>query len=972
MRQSSCNLRTRVMLLVLLAVIPAIGVMAYNTIVQRQEAARRTQDETLNLVRLVAQEQNNLVSSTRQLLQSLSLLPELRRHLKSESCQRILAGILKIQSHYSNLGVAAPDGQVYCSAVPLKQPVDVHDRDYFRRAVASHDFSMGTYQVGRITNARVVGFGYPVLDTSGKTQAVVFAALNLSWLNQMIEGIALPKGATVTVIDGHGTILARRPDPEKWVGNTMPESPITRAMTEHRGEVTMEARGLDGVERLYAFTVLHSSPENTYVGIGIPRQTVFANVNREFTRGLSLLAVVALLTLAAAWIGSNRFVLRRLRPLTEAARRLGQGDLTARTGLSHDSDEISHLAHTFDDMAAAMEKNAHDIAQTNRALKTQSAGNQCLVRATEEPSLLDAMCRVIVETGGYRLAWVGFALEDEHRTILPVAQAGYEEGYLATLNLTWADTERGRGPSGTVIRTGKPSIARNVQTDSAFAPWRGEAIKRGYASCIAMPLRVHQKTIGNLNIYAAEPDAFDPEEVALLSEMANDLAYGIETLRTRVEHKQAHETIRHMAYFDPLTGLPNHAQFEQHLQEAILQAQTQNRSLAVLLVDLDRFREINDVLGFTQGNALLKELGERLCSELREGGMVARMRGDEFTILLPGADTKAATQCAQQIIRLLGEPFLLGGLPVDVHASIGIALFPSHATDAEQLIRRMDVAMHEAKKIGNSYVLYAKKQDQDAPRRLALAGDLRRAIEDDELELHFQPKINIRSGKVCGVEALARWPHPQHGMLSPNEFIPLAEHTGLIHPLTEWVLEAAMRQSHDWHAAGIKIPVAVNLSARNLRDPRLLKKIKERGQRWAIGPGMLELEITESAIMEDPAGALNTLTQLHEQGMPIFIDDFGTGYSSLSYLQKLPVDALKIDKSFVVDMLVNKDSATIVRSTIKLAHDLGLKVVAEGVEKKAMLTRLKTLGCDAVQGFYYGKPMPEEQFRDWLKQFSGS
>ena len=421
----------------------------------------------------------------------------------------------------------------------MKQPVNIHDRDYFRRAMESRDFAMGTYQVGRITGIHAVNFAYPALDTSGKVQAVIYAALNLSWLNQMIEGIALPKGATVTVIDGHGTILARRPDPEKWVGSTIPGSPIAKAMTERQGEGTTEAIGLDGVERLYAFTPLHSASEDTYVGIGIPRQTVLAPVNREFIRGLSVLVLIAILTLAAAWIGSNRFVLRRLRPLTEAARRLGQGDLTARTGLSHGAEEISQLARTFDEMAEALEKNAHDIARTqqelertNRALKTQSAGNQCLVRATDEPSLLDAMCRVIVETGGYRLAWVGYIQEDEHRTILPVAQVGYEEGYLDTLNLTWADTERGRGPSGTAIRTGEPITARNIQTDPAFAPWRGEAVKRGYASSISMPLRVQQKTIGALNIYAGEPDAFNEEEVALLTEMANDLAYGIETQLT--------------------------------------------------------------------------------------------------------------------------------------------------------------------------------------------------------------------------------------------------------------------------------------------------------------------------------------------------------------------------------------------------------------------------------------------------------
>ncbi|MHB8410110.1 MAG: bifunctional diguanylate cyclase/phosphodiesterase [Acidiferrobacterales bacterium] len=971
MRLSFRSLRSRVMLIVLIAVIPAVGIMTYNSLAQRQDAVRRAQDETLNLVRLIAQEQSSLITSARQLLLSLSLFPELRHSLNSASCPRILARILKSEPHYSNLGVATPDGQVYCSAVPMKRPVNILDRDYFRRAVESRDFAMGAYQVGRITGIRTVNFSYPVLDASGKVEAVIYAALNLSWFNQMIEGLALPKGATVTVIDSHGTLLAHRPDPQKWVGRSMPGSPIARAMIEHRGDSTAEAPGLDGVERLYAFAPLYGASDDTYVGIGIPRQTVLAAGHREFIRGLSLLALAAILTLAAAWTGINRFVLRRLIPLIEAARRLGQGDLAARAGRSRGVDEISQLARTFDEMAEDVARTHRELKRINRALQTQSAGNQCLVRASDEPSLLDAMCRVIVETGGYRAAWVGYAQEDEHRTILPVAQAGYEEGYLAMLNLTWADTERGWGPAGTAIRTGEPSVAQDIRTDPVFAPWRDEALKRGYASCIGMPLRVHQKMIGALCLYAEEPDAFDRKEVALLSEMANDLAYGIETLRTRVAHEQAHETIRRMAYLDPLTGLPNHAQFKLRLQEAIAQAQTQPRSLAVLLVGLDRFREINDALGFTQGDVLLQELGERLRNELLEGGVVARMRGDEFAILLSDADSKAATQCAERIFRVLAAPFMLGALPVDVHASIGIALFPIHGTDAEQLVRRMDVAMNEAKKTGNRYALYAEEQDQDAARRLALASDLRRAIENDELELHFQPKIDIRSCEVCGVEALARWVHPEHGMLSPGEFIPLAEHTGLIRSLTEWALETAMRQCHDWHEAGLKIPVAVNLSARNLQDPRLLEKMRELSQKWAIGPGMLELEITESAIMEDPAGALDRLTQLHEQGMPIFVDDFGTGYSSLSYLQKLPVDALKIDKSFVVDMLVNKDSETIVRSTIKLAHDLGLKVVAEGVENQAMLRRLKTLDCDVAQGFYLGRPLPEGQFRDWLGQCFG-
>ena len=353
---------------------------------------------------------------------------------------------------------------------------------------------------------------------------------------------------------------------------------------------------------------------------------------------------------------------------------------------------------------------------------------------------------------------------------------------------------------------------------------------------------------------------------------------------------------------------------------------------------------------------------------LKENELVARMRGDEFGILLEVSDADHAAEAARQVLEALGTPFVLSDLSLDVSAAVGIALFPLHGSETTRLIRDADVAMRQAKKSGKGYAFYTAKQDEGGLRRLALAGELRRALEEDELVLHYQPKIDMRTDQVCGAEALVRWIHPQQGLIPPDEFIPLAEHTGLIKPLTDWVVEAALRQSSIWRQSGLVLPVAVNLSARNLQDAELLGKMEQLLTAWTAEAGWLELEITESAVMEDPEGALEILRRLNNLGFTLFIDDFGTGYSSLSYLKKLPMNAVKIDKSFVIDMLASTDSATIVRATVVLAHDLGLKVVAEGVENQTTWDRLAALGCDVAQGYHISKPLPAEQFKAWLDE----
>jgi diguanylate cyclase (GGDEF)-like protein len=427
------------------------------------------------------------------------------------------------------------------------------------------------------------------------------------------------------------------------------------------------------------------------------------------------------------------------------------------------------------------------------------------------------------------------------------------------------------------------------------------------------------------------------------------------------------ERLGHQALHDTLTNLPNRMLLNDRIEQALRVARREKSQGALLLMDLDRFKEVNDTFGHQHGDMLLQQVGARLTSRLRSADTVARLGGDEFAVLLLSTSREGAIKVAETILKELDRPFALEGYTVNVGASIGIILAPEQGEDAVTLLRRADVAMYTAKRSGTGFAVYSPEQDQYSPARIGLGGELRQAIEHDGLSLHYQPKINLKTGRLDSVEALVRWPHPVRGFLSPGEFIPLAESTGLILPLSRWVLITALRQSRAWQDEGLDIRIAVNLSARLLQEANLVETIADLLAYHSVKPESLELEITESAVMADPAHALGLLRRLHEMGIQLSIDDFGTGYSSLAYLHRLPVNEVKIDKSFVVGLSGGSDGATIARSIIDLGHNLGLIVVAEGVEDEATYQLLAGMACDLAQGFYLSRPVPPQDLAAWTK-----
>jgi diguanylate cyclase (GGDEF)-like protein len=422
---------------------------------------------------------------------------------------------------------------------------------------------------------------------------------------------------------------------------------------------------------------------------------------------------------------------------------------------------------------------------------------------------------------------------------------------------------------------------------------------------------------------------------------------------------------------DSLTGLPNRRHLVAATRDALDSARDTHTHLALFLLDLDRFKEINDTLGHAVGDELLQWVGARLTAVMGEGAVVARLGGDEFAVLVTDlAEPRMALDLAEKVGAALGEPFRHEGLSHEIDASLGIALHPQHGSDFETLLQRADVAMYVAKENGTRVQVYSAEIDRHSTARLGMLGELRAALENDELKLHYQPKADLRTGDVVGVEALLRWTHPQRGNIPPDEFLPLAEQTGLMRVITQFVLDEALRQLSEWWHQGLRVQAAVNVCARDLYDRRFAEMLQRSIERYDVPPRALMIEVTESVLMTDPARAASTLLSLASLGVGVSLDDFGTGYSSLVHLKRLPVSEVKIDRSFVMRMDVNEDDAAIVHSIIDLAGALGLRTVAEGVETRDAWDRLAIYGCDAAQGWYLSKAMPAELATVWLENFS--
>lgn len=605
------------------------------------------------------------------------------------------------------------------------------------------------------------------------------------------------------------------------------------------------------------------------------------------------------------------------------------------------------------------------IARLTRIYAVLSQINSAIVRIHERQALFDEACRIVVEHGQFGMAWIGL-LEQETMEIKPMAYDGFEPDIAHLAQITRsarADLAEGQGTVGQAIREKKSAFCNDIAAMSDVGASRKEALQRGYHSVISLPLLTDGTVVGVFVLFAKESGFFDESELRLLTELANDISFALEYI-------EKEEQANYLAYYDALTGLSNRTMFHERLAQFLRSAEHEQEKLAVLMLDLNRFKTINDTFGRQAGDILIRQLAQRLKGCVTEPSQLARIGADQFVMVLP--DIRHAGEIAWLIegkIRdILEEPFQLNGEELRVSAKIGIALFPDDGREADTLFPNAELAVKKAKDYGERYLFFDRGMSEKVAENLSMENKLRRALEKNEFVLHYQPKVDLKTRRIRGMEALIRWQSPESGLVPPLQFIPLLEETGLILDVGMWVMRQATADIRAWQELGIAVPrIAINVSALQLRQSDFVQNI-EQTLRNSGKEVMLDLELTESMIMSDIEDSLVKLQAAKQAGLGIVIDDFGTGYSSLSYIARLPIDTIKIDRSFVVKMMDNPDDMTIVSTIITMAHNMKLKVVAEGVESEEQAKLLKRMKCDEMQGFLFSKPIPFDEVTSLLKK----
>ena len=605
-------------------------------------------------------------------------------------------------------------------------------------------------------------------------------------------------------------------------------------------------------------------------------------------------------------------------------------------------------------------KGAEDrLKRLNRLYAMVTGISTSMVRVRDRADLFNRSCQTAVEHGEFEMAWIAVIDPKEHR-IVPMAWAGHDEPAMSAIKEHFTSSEgslEGTTLAARAIREKAAVVSNDVRNDESLIFGEMHA-RSGVRSLAVVPLIVSDKPIGVFALYTSKPEFFDAAGLLLLTELAGNVAFA-------VDHFERQERLDRLYYYDTLTGLANRRSFLERVTQYMLSASDDGHKMAVFLIDLERFKKLNDSLGRSAGDALLKQVGEWLAQNAENANLVARLDADHFAIVLPKViyEANVARLLEKMTAAFMKHEFCLNDAVYRMAAKIGVAVFPDDGADADTLFNNAEAALKKAKASRDRYLFYAQKMTETVALSLGIENRLRRALEREEFVLHYQPKVSILSGKLTGAEALLRWNDPVSGLTAPGRFISILEETGLIHDVGRWALRQAIEDYQRWRKAGLPaVRIAVNVSPLQLRNQNFVADIRQAVSVAADAAAGLQLEITESVIMQDVNHSIGSLLAIRELGVTIAIDDFGTGFSSLSYLAKLPVDTLKIDRSFVVEMVSAVGGLTLVSVIVNLAHALKLNTVAEGVETEEQLTQLRSMGCDEMQGYLFGKPVPAETF----------
>jgi len=601
------------------------------------------------------------------------------------------------------------------------------------------------------------------------------------------------------------------------------------------------------------------------------------------------------------------------------------------------------------------------IARLSRIQAVLGGINSTIVRVRDRRELFRESCRIAVQQGGFRMAWIGLVQPGSMRAT-PLVWEGFDDGYLEEVAAALGPLDEDPGSVGKAIRYKKLVVANDIETDP-HTVFKKEALARGYRSLIAMPLIVATEVVGVLVLYAGETGFFDYEELKLLKDLAGDISFALDYIGKE-------EQLTYVSYYDSLTGLPNRQLFFDRLAQALHVARAERRELAVILIDLQRFKRVNDTLGRYAGDQVLKELAGRLLRTAAESATPARIGGDRFAVVVPNLQGPAMARWIDEwIVEPFAEPMLIDDIELRTTVKIGIALYPADAETAESLFVNAEAALMRAKDGSEPFLFYSPEINARVAQRLHLESRLRKAVTQKQFILHYQPKVDLVTRRVRGLEALIRWQDPEHGLISPLDFIPLLEETGLIVEVGRWIFEQALSDTQAWRAMGWEVPrVAVNVSEVQMRQPNFVETVLTAlGSPRHSGAG-IDVEITETMLAQNTASNVQKLLQLREAGLQVYMDDFGTGYSGLSQIAHLPLDSLKIDRAFIAGMTKSSEALAIVSTIVNLTKALGIFVVAEGVETEEQAARLLALGCGEAQGYLFSRPVPAEAIATMLAQ----
>jgi diguanylate cyclase (GGDEF)-like protein/PAS domain S-box-containing protein len=972
----------------------SLGLLAYFAITLSTVAVQRQAEARLSGASAISA---TYVQDKMQGLQSLvglfSQRPELvaqvhdgaAAHYELASIQAQLHQLCGIEQEFGYCFLTDPSGKLVASS-PNDSTIlgqDFSFRDWYRGAASTgKPYVSEAYVSAFADHPRVVAIAAPVHPRSAPVApdpnqilAIVVATVSLDQIEAFTDSFATAQGVTLTVTDPHGTIIARPGTAAGRLTDARSDARVGRALAGQSGMISdgSELSAYAPVQQL-GWAVVASVPlaaalggvdqmRNAVMGIGVGLALVFIagafviylaqrsrrRIERLFGLSIDMLLVAGFdgyfKQVNASWERTLGWTARELceRPYLEFIHPDDQPataneaqDNAAGTTTAHFENRYRHKDGSYRWLAwtAVPVPKERLIYAVARDVTVAKAADAELRRSRERiRAILDNVADGIVTC----------TVEGVIESANPNVQAIF--GYTATelagrpVSVLIDDAYQGdfAGRLRNYLRPDKPGVASGSH-----------------------------ETMGRRK----DGTTFPLEFVASQMVLGSDRIF-IGTLRDITERKAERDAMEIRLVQDALTGLPNRTLFADRLRQALLTGQREKTPRSLLIMDLNRFKEVNDTFGHVRGDHVLQEVASRLRAVVRQVDTVARLGGDEFAIVCTqAADSHVAVEIARKVLLAFDPPFAAGGPPVDLGASIGIATYPQHGTDADTLLRHAEVAMYVAKREQLGSAVYAPDQDDNRADRLELRGEVRFALAHDELVLHYQPIINLKTGATDIAEALIRWQHPKHGLLPPGRFMPFVDGTELVTPLTQWVLRQALTEARAWQDAGAPLDIAVNLSALSLQDPDFVATVTDLVRSTGLPPIRLQLEITESTIMTARSdGALQELAAL---GVRFSIDDFGTGYSSLSYLSRLPVDIIKIDKSFVTDMNENSTNEAIVRSILQLSHSLGCRVVAEGVETVEVLEGLRQMGCDFAQGFYFSRAVPAPEFSAWVKAHPGA